>query len=157
RGAGEVEPVQQVALAEEIALGRVDVLRAQRVVFVELPRLEATHPPARVGEREHQPAREVVVAAAVDQAGADELAAREALAGRRPGGSRPARREAEPELTAYLLPQAAAGQVVARERAALGLPQMPLVERGRAVEQLKEALAAFARAVLLGRGLLVLE
>src|SRR5205807_5376297 len=43
-----VEAVEQVALAEELALGRVDVLRVQRVVLAQLPRLEAEHATARV-------------------------------------------------------------------------------------------------------------
>ena len=38
-----VEPVQEVALPEEVALGRVHVLRLQRVVVVQLARLEAAH------------------------------------------------------------------------------------------------------------------
>ena len=55
RGPRAVEAVEQVALAEELALGRVDVLRAQRVVLAQPPRLEAAHAAARVGEREEQP------------------------------------------------------------------------------------------------------
>ena len=73
RGARAVEPVEQVALAEELALGRVDVLRAQRVVLAQLARLEAAHPPARVGQREEQAPVEVVVAAPVDEPGRGEL------------------------------------------------------------------------------------
>ena len=57
-----VEAVEQVALAEELALGRVDVLGAQRVVLAQLPRLEPAHAPARVGQREEQAPVEVVVA-----------------------------------------------------------------------------------------------
>ena len=60
-----VEPVEEIALAEQLALGRVDVLRLQRVVIVEFPRLEAADAAARVGEREDDAALEVVVAAAV--------------------------------------------------------------------------------------------
>src|SRR5207244_2613122 len=95
-----VEPVEQVALAEEIPLRRVDVLRAQRVVLAQLARLEATDPPARVGKREQEAADEVVGAATVDQAGAGELVTRVVLGERtpcergRPGG------QAEAELAA---------------------------------------------------------
>ena len=76
RGPGEVEPVEDVALLEQLALGRVDVLALERVVVVELPRLEADHPAARVREREHQPRREVVVAALVGEARSAQLAPR---------------------------------------------------------------------------------
>src|ERR671934_578642 len=42
-------------------------------------------------------------------------------------------------------------------RADIGLPQVALVERRRPVEELVQALLAPAEALLLGRGLLVLE
>ena len=73
RRPSEVEAVENVALLEQLALGRVDVLPLQRVVVVELARLEPDHPAARVGEREHQPRREVVVAALVRQPGGAQL------------------------------------------------------------------------------------
>ena len=60
RGARLVEAVDDGALVEELRLLRVHVLAGQRVVVVELARLEAEHAAARVGEREHQPALEVV-------------------------------------------------------------------------------------------------
>ena len=44
RRPGEMEPVEDIALLEQLALGRVDVLALERVVVVELPRLEADHP-----------------------------------------------------------------------------------------------------------------
>ena len=158
RLAGEVEAVEEVALAKEVALGGVDVLRAQRVVLrIELPRLEPAHAPARVGEREHQAPGEVVVPAAVDQSGAEQLVAGESLPRRRARERGAARGEAEPELAADLLAEVARGEVLARKRAALGLPQEPLVEGRRPVEQLEEPLTPLPRAVLLGRGLLVLE
>ena len=82
---------------------------------------------------------------------------REALTRRRARERGAARGEAEPELAADLLAEVARGEVLARERAALGLPQEPLVEGRRPVEQLEEPLAPLPRSVLLGRGLLVLE
>ena len=60
-----MEPVENVALLEELALRRVDVLALERVVVAEPACLEADHAPARVREREHEPEREVVVAALV--------------------------------------------------------------------------------------------
>ena len=64
---------------EQLALGRVDVLRPQRIVLAQLARLKADDAPAGVGEREHQAAREVVVrrAASCSPARA-QLVAREA-------------------------------------------------------------------------------
>ena len=75
RRPGEVEAVEDVRLAEELALGRVDVLAAQRVVLVHLPGLEADHPAARVGEREHEAALEVVQAAPRHEPGGRQLVA----------------------------------------------------------------------------------
>ena len=69
RGLGEVKPVQDGALVEEVALGRVDVLAPQRVVLAQLAGLEAHHAAARVGEREHEPVREVVRAPRRHEAG----------------------------------------------------------------------------------------
>ena len=57
-----MEAVEDVSLLEELALGRVDVLPAQRIVVAQPPGLESDDPAARVREREHQPEREVVVA-----------------------------------------------------------------------------------------------
>ena len=141
---------------EELALGRVDVLAAERIVVVQLARLEADDPPARVGEREHQPLREVVVAARVRQPGAAQLVGREALLARllREAG---ARREAEAELAADGLAEAAALEVGAHGYAGRRLPEVALVERGRLVEHGVEPVAALARLLLLRRGLLVLE
>src|SRR5207302_3226893 len=117
----------EIALPEELALRGVHVLGVQRVVVVELARLEANHSSAGVGQREEQSAREVVVAAPVGEAGRGELGRCEPLL---PGLSREclaARGEAEPVLAADLLAQAAAGQVVARERACGRVPEVPLV------------------------------
>ena len=41
RRARQVEPVEDASLVEELALGRVHVLAAQRIVLVQLARLEA--------------------------------------------------------------------------------------------------------------------
>jgi RNA polymerase sigma factor (sigma-70 family) len=79
-----VEPVDDRALAEELRLGRVHVLRFQRVVVVQTPRLEAERTAARVGEREEKAAGEVVVTALPRQAGGPQLFAREALCERLP-------------------------------------------------------------------------
>ena len=57
RRARAVEPVEQVALAEQLALRRVDVLRAERIVLAQPARLEPDDAAARVGEREEQAAR----------------------------------------------------------------------------------------------------
>ena len=91
-----VEPVEQVALLEELALRRVHVLRRQRIVVVELARLEAAHRAARVREREDEPPREVVVAAAIDEPAGEQIFLREALLRARAGSAsaRPARSRA---------------------------------------------------------------
>ena len=82
RRPGEVEAVEDVALLEQLALGGVDVLPLQWIVVVELAGLEADHPAPRVGEREHQPRWEVVVAALVGQSGCTQLLGGEALLAR---------------------------------------------------------------------------
>ncbi len=79
RRAGLVEAVDDRALVEELRLGRVHVLRFQRVVLVQAPRLEADDTPARVGEREDEPALEVVVAALPRQPRRAQLVGGEAL------------------------------------------------------------------------------
>ena len=79
RRPGEVEPVENVALLEQLALRRVDVLPLQRVVVVQLARLEADHPASGIGEREHQPRREVVVASLVGEPGCTQLLGGEPL------------------------------------------------------------------------------
>ena len=56
RRASLVEAVDDRALAEELRLGRVHVLRLERIVVVQPPRLEAEHAPACIGEREEQAA-----------------------------------------------------------------------------------------------------
>src|SRR5262249_17236337 len=79
RGASEVQSVEQRALAEELALGRVDVLPAQRVVVAQLACLEPDDAAAGVGEWEHEPHREVVVASGVDETGGAQVSVGEAL------------------------------------------------------------------------------
>ena len=63
RVTSRVQPVQEIALAEQLAFRRVDVLGLERVVVAQAPRLEPDDPAARVGEREQKPRREVVAAA----------------------------------------------------------------------------------------------
>src|SRR5207237_5279692 len=135
RGASAVEPVQEIPLPEELALRRVHVLRVQRVVVVELARLEADHPSPRVGEREEEATREVVVAAPVREAGRRELGRREPLLPRLVRERPAARREADPVLAADLLAEAAPRKIVAREGARGRVPEVPLVvARGRVEE-----------------------
>ena len=124
---------------------------------MQLARLEAAHVAARVGEREDEAAREVVVAAAVREAGGEQLLLRVALLERAPAERRAAGCEAEAELLAHVLAEPTAGEVLARERAPVALPQHALVERGRPLEQLLEPLAALALPGGLGRDLLVLD
>ena len=157
RRARVVEPVEQVALAKELAFGRVHVLRPQRIVLAQLPRLEPEHSAARIGEREQQAAGEVVVAAAVDEAGGCELLACEASFDRLTYERRAAERETEAVLAAHLFVQPPSGKVVARERAGLRVPQVPLVERCSRVEQLVQSLPTAAARILLRRRLLVLD
>jgi hypothetical protein len=64
RAARAVEPVEERALAEELALGGVLVLRL--ILGGELARLEAEDAAARVGDREDDPPLEVVAAAACE-------------------------------------------------------------------------------------------
>src|SRR5579864_2331178 len=155
--ASGVEPVEQVALLEELALRRIDVLRRQRIVVVQPPRLEAAHAPARVGERKYEASREVVVAAAVDEPAGEQILLGEPFLQRAPRERRPARSEAEPERAADLLTEPARREVLPRERALLAVPQQLFVERGGAVHQLREPFLAPARTVGLRRDLLVLD
>ncbi len=154
---GAVEPVEQVALLEQIALGRVDVLRLQAIVVVEPPRLEAAHVAARIGERKEQPALEVVVASAVREPGREQIVSREILllCGACERGA--ARREAEPERAADVLAEPALLEVGARERTLLAVPEHALVEHGRALEQPGEPVLALPLALRLGRDLLVFD
>ena len=117
-----VEPVEEVTLPEQLALRRVDVLRLQRVVVVQLPRLEPPHAAARVGEREDDTPVEVVVAAAVGEPDRPQLVLRVALLQRSGREPRPTRRIAEPELAADLLAELTGGEVLARPGAGVGLP-----------------------------------
>ena len=82
RVAPGVQPVQERALAEELALGRVDVLRLQRVVVAQAACLEADDATACIGQREEQPPREVVAAAAPGEPGGRKLLLVEALRSR---------------------------------------------------------------------------
>src|SRR5439155_4962165 len=96
-------------------------------------------------------------AASVDQAARQQIVLREALLERTPRQGRAARRIAEPELAAHPLREAARLEIGARECALLAVPEHLLVERGRALHQLRQLLLALARAIGLGRDLLVLD
>src|SRR5204862_4225943 len=74
-----IEAVQQIALSEELTLGRVDVLRADRIVLSQLASLKAEHASACVRDGKEQPPGEVVVAAPVDEPRREKLLAREAF------------------------------------------------------------------------------
>src|SRR6185437_3384875 len=85
------------------------------------------------------------------------LVGAEALFARFAGEQAPVGCEPEPELAAHRLAEAAAGEVVARERAGRRFPEQALVERGRLVEQVVQPPAAVAPRVLRRRGLVVLD
>src|SRR4029078_6703024 len=68
-----IEPVEQVALAEELPLRGVDVLRLQWIVLAEPARLEADDAGACVCDRKQQASLEVVVAAPVEEPGCGQL------------------------------------------------------------------------------------
>ena len=142
--AGEVEPVEDGALLEAVALGRVHVLGLQRIVLAQPARLEAEHAPAGVGEREDDALREVVVAAAVDEPGGEQLVAGELALMRLLRQRLRARREAEPERAADLLAEPSPGEVRPRVLGAGRLPQAALVERRGRREQLAEPVAPLA-------------
>src|SRR5262249_55586961 len=144
-------------LAEELALRRVDVLAAERVVLAQLARLEADDAAARIAEREHEPPLEVVAAAAADQARGSELRlAESSLAGLAHQLTAP-RRQTEPELPPPLLVQTAAREIAAYRRPGRALPQTSFVERRRLLEQGVQALASPARGIGCRRGFLVLD
>ena len=151
-----MEAVEDVALLEEVALGRVDVLALERVVVVQLARLEADHAPPRVCEREHQPLWEVVPPALVREARSAQLVGAETLL---PGlaGKSVSRREAQPEFLRHRLAESAARQVGPHGLSIRSFPQVPLEERGRLVENGIEALPLPPRVVRHRRALLVLE
>src|SRR5207248_850956 len=100
--------------------------------------------------REHEAVREVVVAAAVDEADCGELGARELLLGRLAGERRAAGGKAEPEVLAGRLAEATALEVRAHRLARGGVPEIALVERGRLLEEGVEAVAVTSLLVGLG-------
>ena len=155
--AGEVEAVDDVALLEQLGLGGVHVFRLERVVVVESPGLEAEHAAARVGEREDEAPLEVVAAARARQPDGTKLLDREALLERLPGQRRATDRETEAELPADLLAKAAAGKVVAGERAGLRFPEIALVEAAAVSSSESMPLPARPSPILFGRGFLVLR
>ena len=135
-----MEPVQNGALVEEVALGRVHVLATQRIVLTELARLKPDHAAARVGEREHEALREVVGASRRHQARRLQLVEREAALARLVREPL-ARRQPETELLGDLLAEPASGEVLANRRGPIPVPEEPLEVRGRLVEHGVEALA----------------
>ena len=152
----EVQAVEHVPLLEELALGRVDVLPSQRIVVAKLARLEADDPPSRIVEREHQPEREVVVAAGVRETCGLHLLDGEASLPRFRDEPRPAR-ETETERARALLAEPAAREVLPHRCTRLRLPEHPLEVRRRLLEQSGQPLATLACRVLARRRLLVLE
>src|SRR5262249_39631527 len=137
--------------------GRVDVLRAQRVVGPESPGTEPDDATARVGERKEQTAPEIVVAAAIDEARGRELLNREPGLSRLSSERLAAGREAEPVLAADFVAEVPPRQVLACGFAGVGVPQVPLVEAGRVLEEVVEPSAPLGSGGVSGRGLLVLE
>src|SRR5213078_4333945 len=119
--------------------------------------LEADDAPARVGDREEQPALEVVVAAAIDQPRAGQLLLHEPTLRGLARERRPARREAEPVFAADVFAEAPTRKVGPRIGAGLRLPEVALVERSRRVKHCVEAVASPSPGVLFRGSLLVLE
>ena len=143
-----MEPVEDVALLEQLALGRVDVLAPERIVVPQPARLEADDAAARVREGEHQAKREVVVSALVRQPrGADLLGGEAALARLR--DETLAAGEPEPELLRDLLAEPATGEIVAHGGTRLGLPEHALEVRRRLVEQRGQPFPSPARRIRL--------
>ena len=129
----------------------------ERIVLVQLARLEAEHAALPVGEREQETPLEVVVAALARQAGGAQLLASEAFLERLARERCPTESEAEPKVTADLLVQTASLQIVTRHAARLRLPERALVERRGLLEQGDEPLTSLAGGVLGRRALLVLD
>ena len=158
RLAGEVGAEQLAALRERLALARVDVLRPLPVPHRARP--EAAHPPARVGEREHDLAAEDVVEPALApphrQPRRVDLLVLEARAPRRIQNRVPRRRRvADPELPQRPLGQPTSEEVLPRVSGLLGLPEDSGVVGRGAVQHVEQPLLAAAarggpRILLLG-------
>jgi hypothetical protein len=156
-----VDPIEQLALVEEVGLRRVHVLGA--LVVAHRPAAEAENAAAAVTDREHDASAETVVlapvAVALDEADAVQLLGAEAglLAADEdlvPGAGR----VADAEGAQSLLAEAALGQVPARLLRLRRLPEVAGVVGGDAVQQLLEAAALLAaglgpRVLLLARDL----
>jgi hypothetical protein len=159
RGPRAVEAVHHLGLLEELALGRVQVLR--RLAAGHLAGAEPPYPAAYVGEREHQPAAKAIDRPAPSpprEAGLSELRRREPLGER--GRAHPVprrRREPEPEVVSRLIGDPALGEIRPGRLGLGGIPQVAAVELRGVVEQPEEPRPLGAAAVVLGRGLLVLE
>ena len=144
-----IEAIEEVTLAKELSFRRVHVLRAQRIVFAQLAGLEAEHTSTRIGEWKEKPPREVVVAAAVREAGREQLVPRKATPEGLARKGRPPERKPEPVFATDVLAQSTAREIVPRRRPRLRVPEVALVERGGRVEQLEQPLAPAALRVLL--------
>src|SRR5438270_169017 len=84
--------------------------RRERVVVVNLPRLEAADTSVSVGQRKQDPPLEIVVAATVRQPDREQLLLGVALLQGARSEPRAARRVAESELAAHLLAEATRGE-----------------------------------------------
>jgi hypothetical protein len=145
RRAGQVGAEQLPPLRERLALAGVDVLRPLPLSHRARP--EAAHPPARVGQREHDLAAEDVVkpplAAPHRQPGRVDLLVLEARAPRGVEHRVPRRRRvADAELAQRRLGQPAPEQVLARLGRLARLPQHAQVVGRGAVHQIEEPLLA---------------
>src|SRR5581483_9449395 len=107
--------------------------------------------------REDEPALEVVAPALPRQPRCAQLVDGEPLLRCLAHERRPAGREPEPEFAADLLAETAAREVVARQRAALRIPEVALVERRGLVERRPQPLDPAVARIVAGRRLVVLE
>src|SRR5206468_1806829 len=109
-------------------------------------RAESEHPPPRIGERKHDPPPEPIVEPALApplrQPRRRKLLRPEAVALRPQRNPVPrARRVPDAEVSQHLLPKSPPGEVVARPPRLLRPPQIALVIRRRALNQLQQPLA----------------
>ena len=123
RRARLVEPVDHPPLVEELRLGRVDVLRLQRVVVEQLARLEPEHAALPIGQAERAGDGRSSRPTLPHQSRGPELVGREALRDRLAGERLAAERVPETKFAAHLLAEAATLEVVAHERCRLPSPR----------------------------------
>ncbi len=145
RALGEVDPVQRPALVEEGGRRRVEVFRSFRVGHDAAA--EADRPPARVADRDDDPATEPVVDPATGRRTGDarigQLTVAEAL-GSQPGAQRlpRVRRVADAEALLGLAAEAALLEIGASPLRLARLEQDLAVPRDRRLECLAEASTA---------------